>query len=121
MKLSLLKINENAVELRDGEKSRSMLSRYGILKGVGVPMENQAEASVLEDSVSFMAKRAVRIKVTEYGERHTLSVPITDTESFYGLGDSSRDGIALRGKEILLEKSNVKCYGPTPILILGKS
>jgi alpha-glucosidase (family GH31 glycosyl hydrolase) len=117
MNLSLLKINENAYQIRDGEKSSSMLSRYGILKGVGTPISNGEAVSAEKDSVHFLAKRAVDLKVTKYGERHTLSVSLSETESFFGLGDSSRDGIQLRGKEILLEKSNVKCYGPMPLLL----
>ena len=117
MSLSLLKVNENAYQIREGEKSRSMLSRYGILKGVGTPVSNTDAVSVKEESVHFLAKRAVDLKVTKYGERHTLSVSLSENESFFGLGDSSRDGIQLRGKEILLEKSNVKCYGPMPILL----
>lgn len=117
MKLSLFKINENIYQVRDGKKSTSMLSRYGILKGTAAPIENSELCSVRENEVSFLAKRPVSLSVNEYGERHTLSVALSENERFYGLGDSSRDGIQLRGKEILLEKSNVKCYGPMPILL----
>ena len=117
MYLSLYKIKESIYQIRNGEKSSSMLSRYGILKGEGVLSENSEACSVSERTVSFLGKRKVDLSVKEYGERHTIEVSLSEGERFYGLGDSSRDGIQLRGKEILLEKSNVKCYGPMPILL----
>ncbi len=117
MKLSLLKINESTYQAREGSESRSMLSRYGILKGEGIPAENGAEIAVCEERVIFSAKREVSLSVKQYGERHTITVPISEKEGFYGLGDSSRDGIQLRGREITLWKSNVSCYGPMPLLL----
>ncbi len=117
MKLSLLKVNEDAYQIRNGEKSTSMLSRYGILKGSASACDTSRDISISNDTVSFCAKRSVAFSVKEYGERYTISVPLSEDERFYGLGDSSRDGIALRGKAITLEKSNVKCYGPMPILL----
>ncbi len=117
MKLSLLKVNENAYQIRAGEKSRSMLSRYGILKGRAEPFCGNDQISLSKDTVRLLAGREVVLRVTEYGARHTLSVSLSEGERFYGLGDSSRDGIQLRGKSVLLEKSNVKCYGPMPILL----
>ena len=117
MHLSLYKIKESIYQIRNGEKSTSMLSRYGILKGEGIPAENSETCSVSGNEIAFSAKRKVNVSVKEYGERHTIEVSLSEGERFYGLGDSSRDGIQLRGKEILLEKSNVKCYGPMPILL----
>lgn len=119
MNLSLLKVNENAYQIRDGKKSTSMLSRYGILKGEAVPHENGADISVLGERVILGAKRQVALSVKQYGERYVIEVPISENEGFYGLGDSSRDGIQLRGREITLWKSNVKCYGPMPLLLSG--
>ncbi len=117
MKLSLWKINGSTYQIREGNESRSMLSRYGILKGESIPAENSEVCSLCEGEISFLAKRAVSLSVRAYGERYTVSIPLSEKESFYGLGDSSRDGIQLRGKEITLWKSNVKCYGPMPLLL----
>ena len=117
MKLSLLRVNENAYQIREGEKSTSMLSRYGILKGKAEPFSGGGAVSLSGETVRFLAKRKIAVEVKKYDARHTLTVAISDSERFYGLGDSSRDGIQLRGKAITLEKSNVKCYGPMPILL----
>ena len=103
MYLSLYKIKEFIYQIRNGEKSSSMLSRYGILKGEGVLSENSEACSVSGRTVSFSGKRKVDLSVKEYGERHTIEISLSEGERFYGLGDSSRDGIQLRGKEILLE------------------
>ncbi len=117
MNLSLLKVNENIYRIREGEKSLSMLSRYGVLKEEGSPAENNDVITVSGGEVSFFAKRKLGLSVVRYGDRFTIEAKMTADEKFYGLGDSSRDGVMLRGREITLFKSNVKCYGPMPILL----
>jgi hypothetical protein len=117
MKLSIFKLNESTYQIREGEKSSSMLSRYGVLKGEAAPIDGSDAISVAETNVAFAAKRKVDLSVTRYGDRFTIETKLTADEKFFGLGDSNRDGIMHRGKVITLYKSNVKCYGPMPLLL----
>ncbi len=117
MNLSLFKLNESTYQIREGEKSSSMLSRYGVLKGESAPFAGSDAISVADASVALAAKRKVELSVTRYGDRFTIEAKMAADEKFYGLGDSSREGVMHRGKAITLYKSNVKCYGPMPLLL----
>ena len=118
MNLSLLKINESVFHVREGEKSLSMLSRYGVLKEEGSPAQNCEAISVEGGEVTFSSKkRKIGFSVDRYGDRFTIEAKMAADERLYGLGDSNREGIMHRGREIILYKSNVKCYGPMPILL----
>ncbi len=117
MNLSIFKISDKAYQVRDGEKSSSMLSRYGILTGEGTKAENDGNINVSDTHVKFSAKRTVNLSVTEHAGCFSVDIDLSGGERIFGLGDANRDSLMIRGREITLYKSNVRCYGPMPVLL----
>lgn len=117
MELKLYSSSEHVYHVRDGEKSSSMLTRYGILKGKDIPVVNNDDISVNCTSVTFSAKRMMTVDINDFGGCYSLTFTLADGERLFGLGDSNRENFMIRGMKITLYKENVKCYGPMPIVL----
>ena len=117
MELKIFQVGKNAYHVRSTDESKSMLSRYGILKGQDVPVADSAYIRIVGDSVVFGVKREVTFSLKEYKDGYSITAQLSNKERLFGLGDSNRERIMIRGMRITLNKENVRCYGPMPILL----
>lgn len=116
--LTLKTIGCGAYHIQTDGKSTSLLTRYGILG-------NKLSRDYFDGSPEIdgtkitlnTPKRKVSFSVTQISKGgFKIDVPITAGEKFYGLGDSTRDGVMHRGRKIGVWVANVKSYGPMPLL-----
>lgn len=116
--LTLTTIGKGAYHIQTDGKSASLLTRYGILNEKLSRDYFDAKPSIEGMKVSMSgSKRDVSLAVTQLSKGgFKIDVPITANERFYGLGDSTREGVMHRGRKINIWVSNVKSYGPMPIL-----
>ncbi|MBQ7344356.1 MAG: glycoside hydrolase family 31 protein [Clostridia bacterium] len=115
--MKLFKISDNIYGVRENESSDSMLSRYGILTAEGVPCKTSEAVSVTDGKIIFTAKRKLEVEVEKKSMGYTLRIPLSERERIFGLADSNRENVMIRGMQITIWKENVKCYGGMPILL----
>ena len=116
--LTLKTIGKGVYHVQTDGISHSMLTKYGVLGNK--LSRDYFDASVTLDGTTVNMKgkmREVLFKTAQMSHGgFRIDIPITEGEKFYGLGDSTRDGIMPRGRKIDIWVSNVKCYGPMPLL-----
>ena len=116
---SVKHITSDIVHIFSGTESTSLLSRYGILRAD--PTENIPSDAVskLGDS-SFVlkaGKRDVTIEINEYKKGFEVTAKLSDNERLFGLGDSTRDRVMVRGAKCTMDIANISSYGPLNILM----
>ncbi|MBE6650703.1 MAG: glycoside hydrolase family 31 protein [Ruminococcaceae bacterium] len=108
-------LEKGALHINEGNAERSMLYRYNVLKkdsyGTDIGI-----CEICEHKVIVHAKREVEIEVIKRGQGFGLTIPMSDDERFFGMGDATRDTVEMRGKKIDIEVKNVTCYGPMPVV-----
>lgn len=115
--MKIFGINSDIYRVREEGEIRSMLSRYGILTAEGDPIDRSDAISVFDSTISFSALRELKVKVKREKNGYTLNIPLTAKERIFGLADSNRENIMIRGMRITVWLENVKCYGGMPILL----
>lgn len=109
-------LEKGALHINEGNAERSMLYRYNVLK----KDTNGADlgiCEIYENKVIVHAKREVEIEVIKRVQGFGLTIPMSDDERFFGMGDATRDTVEMRGKKIDIEVKNVTCYGPMPLFL----
>lgn len=97
----------------------SLLNRYGII--------NEEIKNIYSDSLKYELNEGVlsltdsnfskSINIEKLSNGYKLSIKANDNERFFGLGDATRDSVMVRGTRVLLHTSNIKAYGPQPIIL----
>ena len=102
-----------------GEKSQTLLSKYGILTA-------DPEESILTDGISVSgestftlkaAKRDITANAEKYGDGFIITVKLSEKERLFGLGDSTRDRVMVRGARVTMDIANICSYGPLNVLL----
>ena len=102
-----------------GEKSKCLLSKYGILRSDSdESFENDALTATGDSAFVLKThKREVSIEITEKDGGFSVSVPLSEGERLFGLGDATRDRIMVRGTCATMDIANITSYGPLNVLL----
>ncbi len=117
--LEIKKIGKSAFRITTDGINKGMLSRYGILNDSLSEEYSNCSAEISNNSVTLHGcKRDVSVNITKRAQGgYSLSIPLTEKERFFGLGDATRDGIMLRGMTVGIWIRNISAYGPIPQLM----
>jgi len=112
-------ITNDIIHIFEGAKSTSLLSRYGILRAD--PEENVISDALKESGESSFTltagKREVEVTVKKEEKGFTVSIPLSEKERLFGLGDATREGVMVRGYKKLMDIANISSYGPLNVLL----
>lgn len=102
-----------------GNPQDRMLYRYGILEKDEsfTCCGDDGNCRVTEGNVLFSATRDVTVELSQRSDGYRLTMPLGETERFFGLGDATRKSMQLRGQRLEVHVQNVSCYGPMPIFL----
>ena len=112
-------VTEDIVHVFAGAESTSLLSRYGILRAdPDEAIASDALSAAGESSFVFKAgKRDVTFDVKEYSKGFEVTLKLSEKERLFGLGDSTRDRVMVRGAKCTMDIANITSYGPLNILL----
>ncbi len=113
------KIGEGAFHITTDGVSNGMLSRYEILTDSLSKEYASCSAELQDDNVIMHGvKRDVSAKITVKNHSgYSISIPLTEKERLFGLGDATRDGVMMRGMSVNIWVRNISAYGPIPQLM----
>lgn len=120
--LNFKKLGEGVFHITSSNKSKSLLTRYGILSDEPCGNYNAASLEISDDSVVMTdSEKKVSLKVKNMSEGgFSLLIDSPDGEKFFGLGDAGRDTVMHRGRSYNIWVANVSSYGPIPLLISNR-
>jgi len=114
--LIIKNLGNGIYHINEGDSDRSMLYRYGILKR-DCEMEKDDICTTEDERVKLIAKREVEISAEKKETHIRLTIPMSENERFFGMGDATRKALQMRGMKIDVEIKNVVGYGPMPIFM----
>lgn len=114
--LNITSIGTNSFHISEGAPEKSMLYRYNILKK-DVPVPENKACALTEDTITLQAKRLVSITVEKAPQGYRLTVPMSEKERFFGMGDATRTTVSMRGQQLIHDIVNVERYGPMPVFL----
>ena len=112
------KLTDGIIRVSNNEYS-SLLNRYGIINEniknkYSKSFEYKVDNNVLEIKDKGFSKY---INIEKSPKGYKLQFNANENERFFGLGDATRDSVMVRGIKVLLCTSNIKAYGPQPIIL----
>ena len=109
-------VGKDSFHIAEAEQGKSMLSRYGILRenrsAVGSGLALDGDCAVLDTK---SGKRRFFFERSAKGFK--IRIPLTESERLFGLGDSTRERVMVRGIRANMHVTNVAAYGPMPVLM----
>ncbi len=125
--ISIKAINKNTVRFFSDCHRESMLTRYHILKenitSEGFWQNNifsTENITITQNRDEFIiadGSKCIKIHMEERNRGYKITIYLDDKERIFGLGDSERDKLMVRGIIRTLHVANVSSYGPIPYIM----
>lgn len=112
-------LTKDIFHIFEGEKSTCLLSKYGIL--CPDPEENVPSDALIPSGENAFTlkggKRDVTAEIIKHGKGFEITVKLSAKERLFGLGDSTRDRVMVRGTKATMDIANISSYGPLNVLL----